>query len=151
MAARRTFPPCDTEQARPIVIRDQLPMGQAHRDLAEQSYLLLEPIPILILAVGSLCGEPNDEESREVLNALCRHAPSSADRQDFSRPHRWLIRFNLGAGGRRFESGHPDQNCRSEGLLCPDGWPPGLLIEAVACGCGRPSGRAWADALTGPR
>jgi hypothetical protein len=53
--------------------------------------------------------EPNDKESIEVLNALYRHEPSSVDRRDFSRPHRWLTRFDLGAGGRRFESGHPDQ------------------------------------------
>jgi hypothetical protein len=53
--------------------------------------------------------EPNDEESREVLNAPCRHEPSSVDRQDSSRPPRSVTRFNLGAGGRRFESGHPDQ------------------------------------------
>src|SRR5262245_54727587 len=36
----------------------------------------------------------------------------------------------LGAGGRRFESGHPDQNCRSEDLLCPVGWLPSWLNEA---------------------
>jgi hypothetical protein len=31
------------------------------------------------------------------------------DRQDLSRPPRRGTGFNLGAGGRRFESGHPDQ------------------------------------------
>jgi hypothetical protein len=39
--------------------------------------------------------EPNDKESREVLNALCRHEPSSVDRRDFSRHRRWLTRFDL--------------------------------------------------------
>jgi hypothetical protein len=54
--------------------------------------------------------EPDGEESKEVLNALCRYEPSSVDRQASSRPHRWRNRFSLGAGGRRFESGQPDKS-----------------------------------------
>jgi hypothetical protein len=46
-------------------------------------------------------GEPDGEESKEVLNALCRYEPSSVDRQASSRPHRWRNRFSLGAGGRQ--------------------------------------------------
>jgi hypothetical protein len=75
---------------------------------------LREPEPDLILAVGEPMWEPNDEESGEVLNALCRHEPSSVTRRDSSRPPRSVTRFNLGAGGRRFESGHPDQKRRSQ-------------------------------------
>jgi hypothetical protein len=34
-----------------------------------------------------------------------------------SRPHRWQNRSNLGAGGRRFKSGHPDQKRSSQRVL----------------------------------
>ncbi len=64
---------------------------------------------LVLISVWEPTWEPNDKESGEVLNALGRHKPSSVDLQDSSRPPRWRAKFNLGAGGRRFESGHPDQ------------------------------------------
>ena len=69
---------------------------------------LTEPDIYSDLGGGEHVWEPNDEESRQVLNALCQHEPSSVDRQDLSRLPGRLTGFDLGAGGRRFESGHPD-------------------------------------------
>jgi hypothetical protein len=52
--------------------------------------------------------EPNDEESCGVLEGLYKHKASSADRWDSCRPPGRWIGLALGAGGRRFESRHPD-------------------------------------------
>lgn len=77
---------------------------------------LLESDTYSDLAVGEPMGEPDGEESKEVLNALCRYEPSSVDRQASSRPHRWRNRFSLGAGGRQRDLHRhwpqPDQTAR---------------------------------------
>jgi hypothetical protein len=51
------------------------------------------PILILILAVEKPIWEPNDEESGEVLNALCRHQPSAV--AVIARPGRRRVVFSL--------------------------------------------------------
>jgi hypothetical protein len=52
--------------------------------------------------------EPNDEESCGVLEGLYKHKASSADRWHSCRPPGRWIGLDLGAGGRGFESRHPD-------------------------------------------
>jgi hypothetical protein len=56
---------------------------------AVQNQRCLSPILILIWRWGESICELDGEESKDVLKALCRHEPSSVDRQAFSRPHRW--------------------------------------------------------------
>ena len=58
---------------------------------------------------GSLCGSLTARSPERSSMVSAGMSPGQwTDRAPF-RPPRWRTRFDLGAGGRRFESGHPDQ------------------------------------------
>jgi len=57
------------------------------------------------------------EESAEVWKCLHGHLCRSIACKGSWRPLQTRVLADLGAGGRRFESGHPDQKCRSQRLL----------------------------------
>jgi hypothetical protein len=86
----------------------------------------------LILAVWEPMWEPNAKVSRDVPKALYEHESSSTNRRDSSRPFGSMTRFNLGAGGRGFESRHPDWSQTSSEFTIPQ-LPPKWEPIALPC------------------
>jgi hypothetical protein len=83
---------------------------------------------------GEPIWEPNDRESGEVLNPLYRRRRWSVDRQDSSGPALQRARFNLGAGGRGFESRHPDHFSNVVSIAGSDLGSQYLSLHVGRCG-----------------